>query len=398
MEGPDDPRQSSADVSCAYRADRVWSLLGAGDQPMEDAVVIVRNGVIERIVASPEVDADIEVVDFGAIDLAPGFVDVQVNGGGGVLLNDDPTPKAARAIAEAHRRYGTTSLLPTLITDSADKIVAARKAIDDCLREGTPGVVGVHFEGPFLDERKSGAHDRRFLRDAKPDEVDSMLGRAGGVTLVTAAANRLGGGVLERWLEAGVIVSLGHSAATFEEATDVFEHGVRGVTHLYNAMSPLESRAPGVVGATFAHDRVFAGLILDGIHAHYGAARAAFAALGRDRMMLVTDAVQPVGAENCDEFRLGGQTVRLENGRCVNDEGNLAGSALDMQSAVRNAVRELGVGLGDALVMASRTPARFLGLQAQIGGLGEGMRADMVALDHDLRLVEVIQGGDRIKR
>lgn len=382
----------------AFRADRVWSLLGDDAVPLEDAAVVVEAGVIESVARADELEGDIETIDLGSVDLAPGFVDVQVNGGGGVLFNDDPTPTTVRAIASAHRSFGTTSILPTLITDSAETIVAARRAIDSCLIEGAPGVIGVHFEGPFLDERKAGAHDRGFLREAGEPEIESMVRSAGGVTLVTAAANRLGDGVLEQFLQAGAIVSLGHSAATFEEATQVFERGVRGVTHLYNAMSPLESRAPGVVGATLAHDRVFAGFILDGIHAHYGAARVAYRALGAGRMMLVTDAVQPVGAEGCDRFRLGGQTVRLEDGRCVNEDGNLAGSALDMESAVRNAVRELGVGLGEALVMASRTPARFLRMEAEIGGLGAGMRADMVALDGDLRLTEVVQGGERVKR
>ncbi len=376
----------------AFIARRVHPLT-PDQRVLTDHAVVCREGRIEGLLPAAEVGAEIERVELGDVDLAPGFVDVQVNGGGGALFNDDPSVDTIRRIVAAHRRFGTTSLLPTFITDSIARMRAAREAVDTALAALEPGVLGVHFEGPWLDTRKTGAHDRAHVRAATAHDLELLTAPSEGVTLVTAAATRLGDGVLERLRSHGVLVSLGHCASTYSEARDAFRRGASGVTHLFNAMSPLESRAPGLVGAALATESVFAGLILDGVHSEFGAALAAYRALGPDRMMLVTDAVQPVGVE-LTEFRLGGMDVRLVDGRCVNEEGNLAGSALDMATAVRNAVHELGTGLDDALAMASRTPARFLGLEHEIGALAPGMRADLVVLGDGLQCSATVVGGE----
>lgn len=384
----------------AYAAARVWTLDDdGGPAPRTAHAVLVEGERVRAVVPAADLPADVPCTDLGDVDLAPGFVDLQVNGGGGALLNDAPEPASIERIAAAHRRFGTTALLPTLITDTTEVIAAARRAIDACVGR-VPGVLGVHFEGPFLDARRAGAHDPALIRDPspgdgdRPGDLDAMFEGARGVTLVTAAHVRLRGGLLEALLARGAVVSLGHCAATAEQATDLFDRGVTSVTHLYNAMSPLQHRAPGVVGAALAHDRVVCGLIVDGHHVDPIAARAAWKALGTGRLALVTDAVQPVGTD-LTEFRLGGQRVRLEGGRCVNEDGNLAGSALDMAGAVRGAVRAVGIPLGDALAMASRTPARLLGLEHELGRLAPGARADMVALDRDLAVAAVVQGGAR---
>ncbi len=381
----------------AFTARRLWTLACGGQgvgphggEPLRGHVVLTEGGRVVSIVPQGEIPPGTEVVDLGDVDLAPGFVDVQVNGGGGALFNDTPTVEGIRVIAEAHRAFGTTSLLPTLITDGVQVIETARAAANAAVAE-VPGVLGVHFEGPFLDERKTGAHDPDHVRNAGSADLDGMFRGAAGVTLVTAAANKLGDGVLEDIRRRGGIVCLGHCASTFDEASDAFGRGATGVTHLFNAMSSLGSRAPGLVGAAFASDSVFCGFIADGIHVAFGAARAAWKALGSDRMMLVTDAVQPVGTD-MTEFSLGGQRVQVKDGACINEEGNLAGSALDMASAVRNAVKHMGVPLGCALAMASRTPATFLGMDAEVGCLVPGSRADMVALDSGGRVTAVIQG------
>ena len=377
----------------AYRAARVWTL--QGETPLPDHAVVVRRGSIERVAPFEEVGSHVCIVDLGEVDLAPGFVDVQVNGGGGVLFNDSPVKSTLETIAKAHRAFGTTALLPTFITDSRDKMLAARMAVDRALADGVPGILGVHFEGPFLDDRKTGAHEPAFVRDASKEDLDTMFSGGLGVTLVTAAACRLGGGVLEDLLQRGARVSLGHCASDQAEASDAFRRGATGVTHLFNAMSPLGSRAPGLVGAALAADSVFAGIILDGIHVDFVAARAAYRALGPDRMMLVTDAVQPVGSD-ITEFQLGGRAVRFEDGRCLNEDGVLAGSALDMASAVRNAVHGMGAPLVHALRMASHTPAAFIGLAGELGLLAPGRRANLVALDADLEVTCVVQAGQRL--
>lgn len=383
----DGPMGDETAVKRVIRAARIWSL--DEPEPMRDAAVVVVGGRIDDVYEEPPEGDGFEVVDLGDVDLAPGFVDVQVNGGGGVLLNETPTVEGIAAIARAHRAFGTTSLLPTLITDTVEVMAQARAAVNEALAAKVPGVVGVHFEGPFLDPRKAGAHDAGLVRAASDGDIEALFdGAPAAPTLVTAACVGLEGGTLGRLLERGAIVSLGHCAGSARQAAAAFAAGVRGVTHLFNAMSPMESRAPGVVGAALAADDVYCGLISDGHHVAFPAARAAWRAIGTDRMMLVTDAVQSVGTD-LTEFRLGGQTVRLEDGRCVNESGNLAGSHLDMMSAVRHAVRGMGVPLVDALRMASETPAHFLGLQREIGGLRPGMRADLVAFDREMRVTWV---------
>ena len=383
-----EPVSDTAGTAIAAR--RVHTLRPEG--VLEDHAVISCEGRIEGVVPRDRIPSGLQVEDLGDVDLAPGFVDVQVNGGGGVLLNDGPDVRTVRTIAEAHRRFGTTSLVPTLITDTAEKMAAARLAVERARADGVPGILGVHFEGPFLDPRKTGAHDRDLVRPASDEDLAAMLSGDPGVVVITAAACALGGGVLDRLLGAGARVALGHCASTYDEACAAFAGGVTGVTHLFNAMSPMESRAPGLVGAALATPGVRSGIIVDGVHVDPGAVRAAWRAAGPDGLMLVTDAVQPVGSDLVD-FELGGQRVRLEDGRCVNEEGNLAGSALDMASAVRNCVRSVGIPLEDALRMASATPAAFIGLEGTVGALREGARADLVALDAGLRVVRTFVGG-----
>ncbi len=377
----------------AFRAARIRPLSEPGGGSLLDHAIVVRGGRIEGIVPVDQVPKGVPTHDFGEADLVPGFIDVQVNGGGGALFNETPSVDGIRTIVRAHRRFGTTSLLPTFITDGATAMGKARAAIEECLGSGEPGVLGVHFEGPFLDERKTGAHDREHVRAPGPEDMEIVTQGSEGVTVLTLSANRYTQEVAGTLREAGVIVCLGHCASTYDEAVQAFSRGATGATHLYNAMSPLESRAPGLVGAALASDRVSCGLILDGVHVSYGAARVAHRALGRDRLMLVTDAVQPVGTD-LKEFMLGGQRVRLEGARCVNEEGNLAGSALDMASAIRNAVQHLGLDLEEAVWLATRSPARFLGLEDEIGSLRAGLRADFTLLDDSLRVTGTVVGGE----
>ncbi|QDV05596.1 N-acetylglucosamine-6-phosphate deacetylase [Planctomycetes bacterium Poly30] len=376
----------------AYSAARIWPLTDAGAGHLEDHVILTSGEQIDRIVLTSEVPEGIRIHDFGDVDLVPGFIDVQVNGGGGVLFNDEPTVEGIRTIVRAHRRFGTTSMLPTFITDSAERMARARAAVHACLEAREPGVLGIHFEGPFLDERKTGAHDRDHVRAPTEADLAIILGESRGITLLTLAAQHLTAAIGARLTEAGVRITLGHCASTAEEAAAAFERGATGVTHLFNAMSPLESRAPGLVGAALASDTVSCGLILDGAHVAFPAAKAAFQALGRERLMLVTDAVQPVGTE-MTEFLVGGQKVRLEGVSCINEEGNLAGSALDMATAIRNAVQVLGLGLEEAVWLATRSPANFLGIERQVGSLSAGMRADFTLLDRAQRVTSTVVGG-----
>ena len=336
-------------------------------------------------------------VDAGGLDLQggfllPGFIDTQVNGGGGVLFNDSPTPEAIAAIGAAHRPYGTTGFLPTLISDELDVVEAAIRATDTAIAEGVPGVLGIHIEGPFLNVKRKGTHDETKFRRLDAQAIRLLTSMKHGRTLVTLAPELATPEDIRALTAAGVIVAAGHTDATYAEARRGIEAGITGVTHLYNAMSPLSHRAPGMVGAVLEDDSLYAGIIVDGAHVNPVALKIALRARPHDRFMLVTDAMPTVGSVS-KAFTLMGKDIRVENGVCVGPDGTLAGSDLDMASAVRNAVHSLGVSLETASVMASEAPARFLRLPAAFGHLAAGARADLVWLDDALRVRGVWIGG-----
>lgn len=317
--------------------------------------------------------------------LAPGFIDLQVNGGGGVLLNDAPTADSMRAIARAHRRYGTTACLPTLISDTRERM---RAAIDAArATSGRDGVLGLHVEGPFLSPKRPGVHPPDRVTKPQTGDLEMLCELSGaGRSMVTLAPECVPAGFVRSLTAAGVRVSIGHSEATAAQVMQAVADGATGVTHLYNAMPPMSARAPGIVGTALAEPRLTAGLIVDGIHVDPVTVRAAFAAKGADHIALVTDAMPTVGAA-LDRFDLLGQTIRLAGGRLTTEAGTLAGAHLDMASAVRNAIRLADVPLEDALRAASLTPARFLGLDNERGQLAPGARADFVALTRDLTVI-----------
>jgi len=328
-----------------------------------------------------------ETVDLGGGVLTPGFVDWQVNGGGGWLFNDHPTPEAIRAIAAAHRRFGTTALAPTVITDSAPVLTAALQAG----REPIPGSLGVHAEGPFIDIRRNGAHPRQHIRPMTPADAEALTA-ARVVTLAPASAPPE---LIRRLAASGVIVSLGHSEATYEEARACFDAGARAVTHLYNAMSPLTSRAPGVVGAALDDLSIFAGFIADGLHAHEASGRLAYRLKGAGRLTLVSDAMPPA-AGGPDVYTLAGREVRRRGVSLTLDDGTLAGAVITLHDAVRFVVRCWNAPLADALAMATSTPARLLRLAGRYGVLKPGARADLVWLGDDLALKGVWFGGEPV--
>ncbi|KQN00355.1 MULTISPECIES: N-acetylglucosamine-6-phosphate deacetylase [unclassified Sphingomonas] len=345
-------------------------------------------------IADFHVDGAAETIDLGGGWLVPGFVDTQVNGGGGVLFNDTPSVEGIAAIGAAHARYGTTAFLPTLISDRLDVVATALDAVDAAIEQGVPGVVGIHVEGPFLNPVRKGIHDAAHFRALDDAAIELLTRPRKGVVMVTLAPERNDTAAIGRLVAAGVIVSIGHSDATYEQARAAIDAGARGVTHLYNAMSPLRHRDPGVVGAVLEDRSVYAGLIVDGAHLHPAAIRVALAARPHDRFMLVTDAMPTVGADT-KEFVLNGWPIHVENGVCVGPDGTLAGCDLDMAQAVAN-THALGVDLVDAVAMASANPAAFLRLSHRIGSLIVGGNADFVWLAPDLTVRGTWIGGVRV--
>jgi len=354
------------------------------------AWVTCSNGVIESVCLGEAPPHAVTALPGDAI-LAPGFVDIQVNGGGGVLLNDEPTEACVRRMVEAHRRTGTTGSLPTLITDRTD--VIERLAAIAPAASQIPGVLGFHLEGPALNKARKGIHLGSEIRVPNARDLAAMKSFGGcGRSMVTLAPECVPPSLIDDLLTSALRISIGHSEATATLTTQAANRGVTGVTHLFNAMSQLTGREPGIVGATLDDKRLFAGIICDGLHVDPMNLRIAMRCKGRDRLMLVTDAMPLVGTKQRD-FALQGQRITLQGERLTGADGTLAGAHLTMMQAVRNAVRLLGIGLADALTMASRTPATFLGLASELGSIAPGYRADLVAFNSKFEVIETWIGG-----
>jgi N-acetylglucosamine-6-phosphate deacetylase len=363
----------------AYRNGRI--LTDAGFE--SGKTLLVRDGRIEAIV-NHIVGAD-RLIDLEGGNLVAGFIDTQVNGGGGVLFNGKPSVESIAAIGRAHRRFGTTGFLPTLISDDLQVVEQAIEAVRAAIEQGVPGVLGIHIEGPFLNHDRRGVHDPAKLRSLDAAAVELLTTRHGGVTMVTLAPEETTPELIRALDAAGVVVSAGHTNATYAELQPALANGLRGFTHLFNAMSPLGNREPGAVGAALASEQSWCGLIVDGHHVHAETLKIALRAKRRDRFILVTDAMPSVGADT-KSFQIQGRNITLNGDKILDDEGRLAGAHLDMAGAVRNAVEMLGVGLVDALRMASAYPAAFLRLGDDLGRIAPGQRANLALLDEKLNV------------
>ena len=366
-----------------------FALTGArvfdGEGVRDGLAVVIDSTRIVEVLAVEKLAKGIEKRALNGGLLAPGFIDVQVNGGGGALLNDSPTINAVRRIAESHRKFGTTGLLPTVITDAPEILAKAIAAVKAARMENVPGVLGIHVEGPFLDKDRKGAHDVQFIREMTAADVAQITSIDCGSIMLTLAPNRVAPPMIKSLAEKGVLISLGHSEASLAEVTKALASGARAFTHIFNAMSQMNGREPGMVGAALTDRNSYCGLIADGYHVHDAAMKVALAAKPRDRMMLITDAM-PTAAGGPDSFELQGRVVHRENGKLLLDDGTLAGSNLTMDEAVRYAVERLGVTLEDALRMASLNPSSFLRRAHELGRIKPGYLASLVHLDDDLHV------------
>ena len=365
------------------------------DHGLRDGVAVLVRG--ERIAAV--VPADDALVagatkhDLHGRLLLPGFIDVQVNGGGGLLFNAAPTVDTLRGIAEAHRKFGTTGLLPTLITDTAEVMHAALDAVDAAIDQGVPGILGIHLEGPFLAPARKGIHNADLFRVPDAADLAALLAKRRGVVMMTLAPERVPLETIRQLTAAGVIVVAGHTAADYATTRAALDAGVSGFTHLYNAMTPLGSREPGVVGAALDDPHSWCGLIVDGHHVNPVSLRVAIAAKAHGKSVLVTDAMPPVGSDE-PSYVLNGETITARDGICQNDHGVLAGSALDMATGLRHLVNMVGIPLPEASRMASTYPAAWLGLERDVGRIVAGQRANFAVLDDDLVVRETWIGGE----
>lgn len=359
---------------------------------VDGKAVLVENGVITGVVDAREVPAHAARRDLDGGLLVPGYIDTQVNGGGGVLFNDQPTVEAIAAIGAAHRPFGTTGFLPTLISDDLAVVDQAMRATEAAIEQGVPGVLGIHIEGPFLNPKRKGIHDEGKFRVIDDEALALLTSLKVGKTLVTLAPERTTPERIQRLADAGVIVAAGHTNAHYKTMRQALDHGLTGFTHLFNAMSPLTSREPGAVGAALESLTAWCGLIVDGRHVDPVTLKLALRTRPLDRFMLVTDAMPTVGMAD-KSFDLQGRHIRVVDGVCVDDKGTLAGSDLDMATAVRNAVAMLNLPLEDAVMMAAAAPAAFLGQDTVRGRIAKGQAADLCLLDNQLNVTATWIGG-----
>ncbi len=376
----------------------VQALVGASiilpDRVVEGQALIVSGDRIVGLVAPDALPIDCEVQEMAGGWLLPGFIDTQVNGGGDVLFNDRPDVAGISAIAEAHRRYGTTGMLPTLISDYPDIVDAAIAAGEAALAQGVPGILGVHIEGPHLNAVKKGIHDDRRFAPIDPVVIERLSVPTQGRRIVTLAPELAPAGAVRGLSDAGVLVCAGHSLADYDQTRAALDEGLAGFTHLFNAMTQFLSRDPGMVGAALEDRASHFGLIVDGLHVHPAALRVALLARGIDGAMLVTDAMPPVGGTR-ERFTLMDREITVVDGTCRGPDGTLAGSALTMEQSLRNAMDLLGCDIVTASRMASGNPATFLRLDHQTGRIAPGLRADLVHLSGDRRVRATWIGGSR---
>lgn len=378
----------------AYRGCQIFD----GNNRHDDCALLVDGDRVSGIVTDAEIPANYQQVSLAGGLLSPGFVDLQVNGGGGVLLNDSPTTQTMQTICDAHLAFGTTSLLPTLISDSVEQTNAAIQAAQEVMGINNSGVLGLHLEGPHLCLGRKGTHDAQFIRTMEETDLNSLVSAAKKLPslLLTLAPEAVTGTQIAELSAAGAIVSLGHSDASYTEACAAVEHGASGVTHLFNAMSQLASREPGAVGAALQLGALSAGIIADGHHVDATTIEIAIRAKqGPGKIFLVTDAMSTIGTD-LQELWLNNRLIKRANGRLTLEDGTLAGADLDMISAVRFMVGQVGISVDEALRMASLYPAQLLNRDNQVGQLNTDTQADFLHLGEDLEINAVWRGGKQL--
>ena len=377
------------------------ALVGAriftGEEFLDDYALVLAGEKIDALLPRAQLDSSIPQTLLAGGVLAPGFIDLQVNGGGGAFFTNDTSVSAIQTILDGHRPTGTTSLLPTLISDTREVHQAGVKAVADAVAAGMKGVLGVHVEGPFFDMARRGAHNERYIRAMEQADIDwlvaSVKGQHDFKVMLTLAPEHAAPGQIKQLTSAGVVICAGHTDAHYESVVSALKEGLSGFTHLYNAMRPTTGREPGVVGAALEDANSWCGIIIDTYHVHAASARIAYSAKPKGKMYLVTDAMSTVGSPE-KSFQIYGETIYEKDGCLVNAEGRLAGSAIGMIDAVRLNTTWVGVELAESLRMASLYPAQFMQVDDYLGRIASGYRADLVHFTDDYRVTHTWVAGD----
>ncbi|ENM5758577.1 N-acetylglucosamine-6-phosphate deacetylase [Vibrio mimicus] len=362
-----------------------------GNDVLVKHAVIINGDKIETICPIESLPSDIKVLDLNGANLSPGFIDLQLNGCGGVMFNDEITAKTIDIMHKANLKSGCTSFLPTLITSSDENMRQAIAAAREYQSQYPNQSLGLHLEGPYLNVMKKGIHSVDFIRPSDDSMIDTVCANSDVIAKVTLAPENNKPEHIEKLVQAGIVVSIGHTNATYTEARQSFESGITFATHLFNAMTPMVGREPGVVGAIYDTPDVYAGIIADGFHVDYANIRIAHKIKG-EKLVLVTDATAPAGAE-MDYFIFVGKKVYYRDGKCVDENGTLGGSALTMIEAVQNTVEHVGIALDEALRMATLYPAKAIGVDDKLGRIKKGMIANLTVFDRDFNVKATVVNG-----
>ncbi|WP_194205457.1 N-acetylglucosamine-6-phosphate deacetylase [Superficieibacter sp. 1612_C1] len=368
-----------------------------GHEILDDHAIVIANGLIERLCPLTELPAGIEQRSLNGAIVSPGFIDVQLNGCGGVQFNDTADAVSIETLEimqRANEKSGCTSYLPTLITTSDDLMKQGVRVMREYLAKHPHQALGLHLEGPWLNIVKKGTHNPQFVRMPDAALVDFLCENADVITKITLAPEQVAPEVITQLAAAGIVVSAGHSNATVKEAKRGFRAGITFATHLYNAMPYISGREPGLIGAIFDEPDVWCGIIADGLHVDYVNIRNAKRLKG-DKLCLVTDATAPAGAD-IDQFIFAGKTIYYRNGLCVDENGTLSGSSLTMIEGVRNLVEHVNIALDEALRMATLYPARAIGVDKQLGSIAPGMVANLTAFTRDYKIIKTIVNGNEV--
>lgn len=368
-----------------------------GHKILDNHAVVIADGLIERVCPLEDLPTGIETRDVGGAIIAPGFIDLQLNGCGGVQFNDDIAAisvETLQIMQKANEKSGCTSFLPTLITSTDELMKRAVEVMRAYLAQNANQALGLHLEGPWLNPLKKGTHDPALIRAPDQELVDFLCANADVIAKITLAPEKVDAAIIRQLRAAGIVISAGHSHGTYEEAAAGIDAGVTFATHLYNAMPATSGREPGLIGALFDSPDVWCGVIADGLHVHYANIRNAKRIKG-DKLILVTDATAPAGA-SIDRFIFAGKTIYYRNGLCVDENGTLSGSALTMIEAVENSVEHVGISLDETLRMATLYPARAMGVDNQLGSIEAGKVANLTVFTRDYKIIRTIVNGNEV--
>ncbi|OTA18733.1 N-acetylglucosamine-6-phosphate deacetylase [Xenorhabdus beddingii] len=376
-------------------------IIYTGYDRLNDHAVIIADGLIKQVCPVNELPEEIEKHDLQGANLAPGFIDLQVNGCGGVQFNERPenlSEETLHTMQQTNQRYGCTSFLPTLITSPDELMIKAIDVIRAYLKKNPNQALGLHLEGPYLNPIKKGTHNVAYIRQPTPEMVNYLCLNADVITKITLAPEMVESQYIRQLAEAGIVVSAGHSNATYEEARQGFHHGITFSTHLYNAMPPISGRQPGLVSAIYDSSEVYAGIICDGMHVSWPNIRNS-KRMKNEKLILVTDAIVPAGlaSDAMEQFTFANKTIYYRNGLCVDENGTLSGSSITMIDCVKNSVEHVGIALDETLRMVTLYPARAIGVDKHLGTIESGKVANLTAFTHDFKICKTIVNGNEVK-